>query len=111
MVEYKSVSTSAARIECKYVLSMVDHLTRFAVLVPVRDKAAETVAQAIIERIISIFGPPETLHSDQGSEFENEVIYQLQLILGYKKTCTTRTGRRVIECQNAYTPPCTACWQ
>ena len=68
---------------------MMDHLTRFAVLLPVRNKAAETVADAIIERIISICGPPETLHSDQGPEFKNKVIYQLQQILGYKKTCTT----------------------
>ena len=89
LVEYKSVSRSAAGTECKYVLSMMDHLTRFAVLLPVRNKTAETVAQAIIERIISIFGPPETLHSDQGPEFENKVIYQLQQILGYKKTRTT----------------------
>ena len=29
------------------------------------------------------------LHSDQGTEFENKVIHQLQTILGYKKTCTT----------------------
>ena len=68
---------------------MMDHLTRFAVLVLVRNKAAETVAQAIIERTISIYGPLETLHSDQGPEFENKVIYQLQLILGYKKAPTT----------------------
>ena len=69
---------------------MMDHLTRFAVLLPVRDKAADTVvARPIIERIISILGRPETLHSDQGPEFENKVIYQLQQILGYKKTRTT----------------------
>ena len=89
LVEYNSVSTSAAGIECKYVLSMMDNLTRFAVLLPVRNKTAETVANAIIERKISIFGPPETLHSDQGPEFENKVIYQLQQILGYKKIRTT----------------------
>ena len=67
----------------------MDHLTRFAVLLPVRDKTAETVANAIIEIITSIFGPPETLHSDQGPEFENKGIYQLQQIFGYKKTRTT----------------------
>ena len=89
LVEFKSVSTSAAGIECKYVLSMMDHLTRFAVLLPVRNETAETVANAIIERVISIFGPPEILHSDQGPEFENKVICQLQQILGYKKTRTT----------------------
>ena len=61
---------------------MMDHLTRFAVMLPVRNKTAETVANYIIERIIKIFGPPETLHSDQGPEFENKVIYQLQQILG-----------------------------
>ena len=60
---------------------MMDNLTRFALLLTVRDKAAETVARAIIERIIGIFGPPENLHSDQGTEFENRVIYQLQQIL------------------------------
>ena len=68
---------------------MMDHVTRFAVLLRVRKKTAETVANAIIERIISIFGPPETLHFDQGPEFVNKVIYQLQQILGYKKTRTT----------------------
>ena len=68
---------------------MMDHLTRFAVLLPVHNKTAETVANAIIERVISIFGPPETLHSDQGPEFENKVIYQLQQILRYKKTRRT----------------------
>ena len=68
---------------------MMDHLTRFAVLVSARHKAAETVAQAIIERIIGIFGPPETLHSNQGPDSENRVICQLQQILGYKNTRTT----------------------
>ena len=68
---------------------MMDHLTRFAVLLPVRNKTAETVANAIIERIISIFGPPETLHNNHGPEFENKVIYQLQQILAYKKPRTT----------------------
>ena len=67
----------------------MDHLTRFVVLLPVIKKTSETVANDIIERIISIFGPPETLHSDQDPEFENMVIYQLPQILGYKKTRTT----------------------
>ena len=59
------------------------------VLLLVRNKTAETLADAIIERIISIFGPPETLHSDQGLDIENKVMYQLQQLPGYKKTRTT----------------------
>ena len=88
----------------------MDHLTRFAALLPVRDKAADTVARAIIERIVSIFGPPETLHSDQGPEIENKVIHELQQILGYKKTRTTSHRPQGNQYQNAYTPPCTTCW-
>ena len=49
LVEYKSVSTSATGIESKCVLSVMDYLTRFAVPVPVRNKATETVACAMIE--------------------------------------------------------------
>ena len=89
LVEYKAISTSAVGAPCKYVLSMMDHLTRYAILTPIPNKSADTVAKVIIDRIISIFGPPEMLHSDQGTEFENKVIHQLQTILGYKKTCTT----------------------
>ena len=54
------------------------HLTGFAVELHV-----------IIERVISFFGPPETLHSEQGTELKNRVMYLLQQILGYKKTRTT----------------------
>ena len=70
LVEYKSESISAASEKCQIVLSMMDHLTRFTLLTPIPNKAAETVARAINDRIIGIFGPPEILHSDQGPEFE-----------------------------------------
>ena len=89
LVEYKSLSKSATGVPCKFVLSIMDHLTRFAILTPIPNKAAETVARVIIDRLISVFGPPETLHSDQGTEFENKIIHQLQTILGYEKTRTT----------------------
>ena len=89
LVEYKVESVSAAGVRCKYVLSMMDHLTRFTVLTPIPNKSAVTVAQAIIDRIIGIFGSPEMLHSDQGPEFQNSVVDQLQQILNYKKTRTT----------------------
>ena len=54
---------------------------RFTVLTPIPNKSAVTVAQAIIDRIIGIFGSPEMLHSDQGPEFQNSVVDQLQQIL------------------------------
>lgn len=89
LVEYKADSVPAAAVKCKYVLSMMDHLSRYAVLTPIPDKSARTVANTIIDLIISIFGSPEILHPDQGPEFENKVSLQLQSILNYKKTRKT----------------------
>ena len=53
------------------------------------DKEEQTIAKALAGRVIGIFGPPETLHSDQGPEFENKVMKQLQDAFDYKKTKTT----------------------
>ena len=80
LVEYKVESVSAAGVRCKYVLSIMDHLTRFTVLTPIPNKSAVTVAQAIIDRIIGIFGSPEMLHSDMGPEFENSIVHQFCLL-------------------------------
>ena len=72
------------------ILSVIDHFTRFVVLIPIKDKAARTIVRHLMERVFSVFGPPETLHSDQGKEFENELVKELQSVFGYKKTRTAR---------------------
>ena len=73
---------------------MMGNLTIFAALLPVCDKAAGTVARSIIERIVNIFGPPETLHPDQGTDFKNKVIHQLQQILGCNRAERLRVDIR-----------------
>ncbi|MEM7282981.1 MAG: DDE-type integrase/transposase/recombinase [Pseudomonadota bacterium] len=89
LVEYKTISQSSAGVPCKYVMSVMDHLTRYALFVPIPNKSAVTVAQALIDRVLSTFGIPEKLHSDRGKEFENKVIYQLQTLLHFDKTRTS----------------------
>ena len=69
LVEYKSLSQGN-----RFILSVIDHLTRFVVLIPIKDKAARTIVRHLIERVFSVFGPPETVHSDQGTEFENQLV-------------------------------------
>ena len=89
LVEYKTESVSLTELKCSYALTIIDNLIRFAVLVALPDKKEQTIAKALVERAFSIFGPPETLHSDQGPEFENKVVKQLQDVFGYNKTKTT----------------------
>ena len=61
LVEYKRLSQGN-----RFILSVIDHLTRFVVVIPIKDRAARTIVRHLIERVFSVFGPPETLHSDQG---------------------------------------------
>ena len=70
----------------RYILSVIYHLTRFVILIPIKTKEATTIARMLVERVFSVFGPPETLHSDQGSEFENQLVKEFQIVFGYKKT-------------------------
>ena len=89
LVEYKSISHSSAGVRCKYVMSVMDHLTRYALFIPIPNKSANTVARMLVDRAFTTFAIPEKLHSDLGREFENCVIHQLQKILKFDKTRTT----------------------
>ena len=44
----------------KYVLSMVDHFTKYLVAVPLPNKTADGVARALVERVILVFGTPKS---------------------------------------------------
>ena len=73
---------------------------RFVILIPIKDKAARTIVRHLIELVFSVFGPPQTLHSDQGKGFENELVKELQVVFGYKKTRTAPfrpQGNSVLE--------------
>jgi hypothetical protein len=52
-----------------YVLVITDAFTKLAKVVPIADKGAKTVTQAMLDRYIYIFGVPQLILSDQGNEF------------------------------------------
>ena len=43
--------------------------TNFMVAVPLRDRTAQTVAEALIYRVIYLFGPPRQIICDEATEF------------------------------------------
>ena len=53
------------------------------------DKTAISVADAFFSNIVCRFGMPSVIHSDQGREFENKVMYELCILGGTHKTKTT----------------------
>ena len=64
LVEYKTEPVFSTGLKYSYALTIIDHLTRFVVLVALPDKKEQTIAKTLVERVFGIFGPPETLHSD-----------------------------------------------
>lgn len=73
----------------RYVLVVMDYFTRFVNLYPLKDQRATTVAQCIFEDYIKQHGVPEVIHTDQGRQFESDLIKHLCSQLGIEKTRTS----------------------
>jgi len=67
----------------KYLLTVVDHFSGFPWAFPLFNKTAEEVASHLIE-LFMVFGPPGFLHSDNGGEFVNGVMDELERIFSFK---------------------------
>ena len=72
----------------KFVLVWTDALTRMTKLKAIKDKAAETVAQTLLD-LIYVTGVPKQIHSDQGLEFCNELLTHIYKGLDIEHSTTT----------------------
>ena len=61
----------------KYVLVLVDNLSRYVELIALRNRTAETVARAIVDKFITVYGPPLYLQTDGGGEFDNDLLHDV----------------------------------
>ena len=50
---------------------------------------AATIASVFVSEFVSRFGAPESLHTDQGRNFESRLLKDVCALLGIKKTRTT----------------------
>ena len=69
----------------RYVLVIIDLLTRAAELVPIPNKTAETVANALVKEVFCRQGIPESFLTDRGCEFDNQGLATLAEELGIDK--------------------------
>ena len=72
-----------------YVLVMGDHFTKWMEVYPIPNQNATTVANKLVNEFICRFSVPKQLHSDQGAQFESEVVAEICKLLHIDKTRTT----------------------
>jgi len=71
-----------------YIMTVIDVFSKYIILVPLRDRKAITVAQAIYERVFLKYGAGEIL-TDNGGEFRNELLSELCRLMGVSRRFTT----------------------
>lgn len=73
----------------KWILVKTDHFTGWTNAIPLPDTTARTVAETLFTSIVACFGCPETLHNNQGRQFDLEFMQALCLLWEIDKTSTS----------------------
>lgn len=71
------------------VLVITDHFTKLSHAFPCQDQTAKRVAKKLWDNFFCIYGFPQRIHSDQGTNFESELIAELLQLGG---VCKSRTS-------------------
>ena len=71
----------------RYILVIGDYFTKWIDAFPIPDHEATTVAEILVQRFVTLFGVPQQLHSDQGTNFESNVFKEMCRLIGieYRK--------------------------
>ena len=68
---------------------VADYFTKWVEAFPLPDQTAGTVARTLVEQVVTRFGAPLEIHTDQGREFEAALFRGVCQLLGIRKTRTT----------------------
>ena len=86
-LDFVHLETSSGGYE--YILTIVDHFSRFLQAYPTRNKMAKTAAKHLYNDFIPRFGIPRKIIHDRGGEFENELFATLNQLCGMTRSRTT----------------------
>ena len=90
-VDYVGMEVTVAAQEkpvVRNVLVIVDHFTRYVQAFVTNNHTAYTTARVLYNNFFSVFGFPQKLMSDQGTEFTGDVIAAMCKLLGIEKIRT-----------------------
>lgn len=73
----------------RYILTLQCNLTKYVIFIPIPTKEATTIAKAIVEHFILIYGKFTELRTDQGTEYNNEILEKICNLLSIKRSFST----------------------
>jgi transposase InsO family protein len=78
----------------RYLLTFIDHFTRFPEAIPIPKQDAETVARALITGVFSRHGCPKIFSSDRGTNFLSDLFQAMCGLLKVKRLLSTAFNQR-----------------
>lgn len=72
-----------------YILVITDAFSKYVVLIALRNKESQTIANVFYDKWICLFGCPDLIVTDRGTEFNNALLKELTNNLGTKYKTTT----------------------
>ncbi|PNF15527.1 hypothetical protein B7P43_G16595 [Cryptotermes secundus] len=73
----------------RYLLIAMDYFTKWPEVYAIPNQEASTIAEVLVANFFCRFGIPRELHSDQGRNFESQLLQEVLQRLGVSKTHTT----------------------
>ena len=108
-MDYLSLEPSKGNIE--NVLVITDHFTRYALAYPSKTQTAQATAKILWDNFICHYGFPEKFISDQGRNFESDLIKELCKIAGCRNCIPLLIIHRVMDSVRDSTQPYAICWE
>lgn len=71
------------------VLVVTDHFSKLSHAFPCKNQSAKQIARCLWGDFFCIYGFPKRIHSDQGANFESQLIKELLEMAGIQKSLTT----------------------
>lgn len=73
----------------RYILIVTDLFTKWVEAFPLKETSAGTLANILVDEVVSRYGVPTSIHSDQGKNICGDVTQALCDILGIRRTRTS----------------------
>ena len=84
---------------CHLLLVITCNQTNFTIAVPLRDRQTQTVAKALICRVIYLFGLPRQIVCDEATEFTSAIVQAILMMLNCRLKVISPYNHGNIKCK------------